>query len=234
MAAWTHLGPGLRLRLEIGAPGVELESSAREDPDLRLPSRRAANDLLKREGLVRRRVRPRKPGHPGKPTTIATAANQIWCVDFKGQFKTLDGRYCYPLTVTDAYSRFIIACRALPSIESATVQTIFLQLFRRFGLPDAIKSDNGVPFASTALGRLSQLSVLWIRLGIRPLLIQPGKPKDLTPSCEALVRRHQDRSALVAARHELKEEVCAEPLDREVSDLVELCGAPHKWTRSAT
>lgn len=150
---------------------------ADEDPDLRLPSRRAANDLLKREGLVRRRVRPRKPGHPGKPTTIATAANQIWCVDFKGQFKTLDGRYCYPLTVTDAYSRFIIACRALPSIESATVQTIFLQLFRRFGLPDAIKSDNGVPFASTALGRLSQLSVLWIRLGIRPLLIQPGKPQ---------------------------------------------------------
>jgi transposase InsO family protein len=150
---------------------------ADEHPDWRLPSRRAASDLLRRQGLVRRRARPRKPGHPGKPTTVASAPNQLWCVDFKGHFRTLDGRYCYPLTVTDAFSRYLLACTALASTESAPVQAAFLQLFRRYGLPDTIKSDNGTPFASTALGRLSHLSVLWILLGIRPELIQPGKPQ---------------------------------------------------------
>lgn len=150
---------------------------ADEHPDWRLPSRRAASDLLRRHGLLRRRTRPRKPGHPGKPTTIASAPNQLWCVDFKGHFKTLDGRYCYPLTVTDAFSRFLVACVALPSTESAPVQTAFTHMFGRYGVPGRIKSDNGTPFASTALGRLSQLSVWWILLGIGPELIQPGKPQ---------------------------------------------------------
>ena len=146
------------------------------DPDADWPSRRTANQILAREGLVRRRVRPRRPGHPGKPTTVASAPNQLWCVDFKGQFKMLDGRYCYPLTVTDAFSRFLLCCHGLPSTESKPTQVLFEQLFRRHGLPERIKSDNGTPFASTALGRLSPLSVRWIQLGIEPELIQPGKP----------------------------------------------------------
>ena len=150
---------------------------ADQDPGLRLPSRRAANDLLRRHGLVRHRVRPRKPGHPGKPTTLASEPNQLWCVDFKGHFRTLDGRYCYPLTVTDAFSRYLIACIALTSTHSAPVQAAFLELFGHYGLPEIIKSDNGTPFASTALGRLSHLSVLWILLGIQPELTEPGKPQ---------------------------------------------------------
>lgn len=145
-------------------------------PDTIWPSRRTTNELLARQGLQRRRVRPRKPGHPGKPTTVASAPNQLWCVDFKGEFKTLDGRYCYPLTVTDAFSRFLICCHAFFSTASAPTKALFLRLFRRYGLPERIRSDNGTPFASTALGRLSPLSVSWIQLGIRPELIQPGKP----------------------------------------------------------
>lgn len=147
------------------------------DPDAAWPSRRTTNQILAREGLQRRRVRPRKPGHPGKPTTVASAPNQLWCVDFKGEFKTLDGRYCYPLTVTDAFSRYLICCRGLLSTGSEPAQAIFTQLFRRYGLPERIKSDNGTPFASTALGRLSQLSVGWIVRGIVPELIVPGKPQ---------------------------------------------------------
>lgn len=147
------------------------------DPDVSWPSRWTVSDLLAREGLVRQRVRRRKPSHPGKPTTVATAPNQLWCADYKGHFKTRDGTYCYPLTVTDAYSRFLIGCLALPSTESAPTQAAFRQWFRRFGLPVAIKSDNGTPFASTALGRISTLSAWWIRHRIRPELIVPGKPQ---------------------------------------------------------
>jgi transposase InsO family protein len=153
-----------------------LKILSKADPDTVWPSRRTTNELLAREGLQRRRVRPRKPGHPGKPTTVASAPNQLWCVDFKGEFKTLDGRYCYPLTVTDAFSRFLLCCRALFSTESKPTKALFFRLFRRHGLPERIKSDNGTPFASTALGRLSPLSVSWIQLGISPELIQPGKP----------------------------------------------------------
>ena len=146
------------------------------NPDAAWPSRRTTNQILAREGLQRRRVRPRRPGHPGKPTSIASAPHQLWCVDFKGHFKTLDGRYCYPLTVTDAFSRYLICCHGLLSTESKPTQAIFRHLFRRHGLPECIKSDNGTPFASTALGRLSPLSVGWIRLGIRPELTEPAKP----------------------------------------------------------
>jgi putative transposase len=141
------------------------------------PSRWTICEILRRAGLVRQRTRRRIPGHPGKPISIATAPNDLWCVDFKGQFKTRDGRYCYPLTVTDRYSRYLLGCQALLSTETEGAQATFLQLFKKYGLPKAIRSDNGTPFASIALGRLSELSVWWIRLGIRPELIQPGKPQ---------------------------------------------------------
>lgn len=154
-----------------------LKVLSKAHPDIEWPSRRTTCEILAREGLVRRRVHRRTRSHPGKPTTVATAPNQLWCADFKGEFKTLDGRYCYPLTVTDAYSRYLIGCLALPSTASAPTQAAFRQWFRRYGLPARIKSDNGTPFASTALGRLSPLSVWWIRLGVLPELIEPGKPQ---------------------------------------------------------
>lgn len=149
----------------------------RKDPQQPWPSRWTVCEILKREGLVRKKTQRRKPAHPGKPTSIITAPNDLWCVDFKGQFKTRDGRYCYPLTVTDSYSRYLIGCQGLLSTETLGAKEVFESLFKKYGLPAAIRSDNGTPFASTALGRLSQLSVWWIRLGIRPELIEPGHPQ---------------------------------------------------------
>jgi transposase InsO family protein len=140
------------------------------------PARSTAADLLRRLGLVVPRRRRRPLGHPGKPHTAMTAPNRIWTADFKGQFRTGDGRYCYPLTVADGYSRFVLGCEALRHPTHALARPVFERLFRTFGLPERIRTDNGVPFATCALGRLSQLSVWWIRLGIVPELIQPARP----------------------------------------------------------
>lgn len=149
----------------------------RKDPQALWPSRWTICEILKREGLVRQKTRRRKVGHPGKPSSIVTAPNQLWCVDFKGQFKTRDGQYCYPLTVTDSYSRYLLGCQGLLSNETLGTKETFEGLFKKYGLPARIRSDNGTPFASTALARLSELSVWWTRLGIQRELIQPGKPQ---------------------------------------------------------
>ena len=106
-----------------------------------------------------------------------TAPNGTWTADFKGQFKTRNGVYCYPLTIVDGFSRYLLACQGLLSTAIAGARPIFLRLFREYGLPGIIRTDNGVPFATTALGRLSTLSVWWIRLGILPELIAPASPQ---------------------------------------------------------
>ncbi len=133
--------------------------------------------LLTREGLVRPRRRRRAPGHPGRPRTLMDAPNVCWSVDFKGQFRLGTGAYCYPLTVVDGYSRYLLACRGLASTRTAGVRTTFEHLFQTYGLPERIRSDNGAPFATCALARLSALSVWWLKLGIRPELIEPGHPE---------------------------------------------------------
>jgi putative transposase len=110
--------------------------------------------------------------------TLAAAPNDVWTTDFKGEFRLGPGPYCYPLTVLDAQSRFLIGCTGLFSTSTLPVQIVFKRLFQRYGLPEVIRSDNGVPFASPiALGRLSKLSVWWIRLGIRPERIELGHPE---------------------------------------------------------
>jgi putative transposase len=134
-------------------------------------------EILNRHGLVPRKRRRRVIGHPGKPTAEMLAPNDIWCADFKGQFKTGDGIYCYPLTVTDGYSRYLLGCQGLLSTSSVDAKPVFTRLFREYGLPTRIRSDNGVPFATTTLARLSMLSAWWVRLGILPDLIEPGKPQ---------------------------------------------------------
>jgi transposase InsO family protein len=103
--------------------------------------------------------------------------NDVWTADFKGEFKTRDGVYCYPLTICDGYSRYLLACRALRSTATAGARPVFERLFREYGLPARIRSDNGVPFASIALARLSALSVWWLRLGILPDLTEPSSPQ---------------------------------------------------------
>ena len=150
---------------------------ARRAPALPRVAPSTAAALLKRYGCIAHPRRRRAPGHPGRPTAPMDAPNAVWTADFKGQFKTGDGRYCFPLTVADGASRYLLACRALTSTKTAEARPVFARLFREYGLPARIRSDNGVPFATTALGRLSPLSVWWVRLGIVPELIEPSHPE---------------------------------------------------------
>jgi transposase InsO family protein len=114
----------------------------------------------------------------GTPLSHGSAPNQLWCADFKGEFKLGNGRYCYPLTVSDHASRYLLLCEVLESTREDLAATAFERLFRERGLPDAIRSDNGVPFASpNALFNLSKLSVWWLRLGIDIERIKPGRPQ---------------------------------------------------------
>jgi putative transposase len=142
-----------------------------------LPCRATIQDILKRNNLVPLRRYHRRIGHPGKPSTSATAPNDLWCADFKGQFKTYDGVYCFPLTVTDFFSRYLIGCQALHSTAVFSAKAVFTRLFEEYGLPNRIRTDNGVPFATNTLARLSSLSAWWVRLGILPEFIEPGKPQ---------------------------------------------------------
>ncbi|HVF12861.1 MAG TPA: IS481 family transposase [Actinomycetota bacterium] len=146
-------------------------------PQIDWPSRSTVCDLLKRNGMVQAKRRRTYPGHPGQPTTSFDAPNGIWCADFKGEFKTGDGYYCYPLTVTDGFSRYLLGCKGLYSTAHEGTKPLFRRLFQDYGMPLAIRTDNGAPFATTALSRLSRLSVWWIRLGIFPELIEPGCPQ---------------------------------------------------------
>jgi putative transposase len=145
-------------------------------PDCKWPARSTICDILARHNLVQKRRRRRRIGHPGKPATIITTPNQVWAADFKGQFKTRDGYYCYPLTVTDGFSRYLLGCQALSSTSHVEAKPVFRRLFQEFGLPQCIRTDNGGPFAAVSLARLSTLSAWFVRLGIRRQLIEPGKP----------------------------------------------------------
>jgi len=149
----------------------------RLDGDVRVPARSTIHAVLDRHGLVKRMGRPRRRA-TGTPLSAGAAPNELWCADFKGEFKLGNGRYCYPLTVTDHASRFLLLCEALESTREDLAITAFERLFRERGLPHAIRSDNGVPFASpNALFNLSRLSVWWLRLGIDIERIKPGRPQ---------------------------------------------------------
>lgn len=145
--------------------------------DVRVPAKSTIHAVLHRHGLVKAAARPRSRAK-GTPLSAGAAPNDLWCADFKGEFKLGNGQYCYPLTITDHASRFLLLCEALQSTREDPAITAFEQLFRDRGLPLAIRSDNGVPFASpSALFNLSRLSVWWLRLGIHIERIRPGCPQ---------------------------------------------------------
>lgn len=146
-------------------------------PRWELPGRSTVCDILSRNGMVPKKRQRRRIGHPGKPTSTINAPNDIWSADFKGQFKTGNGIYCYPLTVTDGYSRYLLGCQALYSTAVVGAKPVFTRLFKEYGLPHRIRTDNGVPFATNTLARLSELSAWWVRRGVLPELIEPGKPQ---------------------------------------------------------
>ena len=167
----------MRLAHPSWGPKKLLHKLGQRQPRLVLPGRSTVADILSRNGLITHRPRRRTIGHPGKPTQQILLPNDCWSADFKGQFRTGDGLYCYPLTVTDNYSRFLHECQALPGTLLEPSKIVITRLFKQYGLPRRIRTDNGVPFASHTLGRLSRLSAWWVRLGIFPEFIEPGKPQ---------------------------------------------------------
>lgn len=159
-----------------GAPKIR-ERLARLYPDVHRPAISTVHAVLDRHGLVKRR-RGRRNKAKGTPLSRPGQPNDLWCADYKGEFMLADRRYCYPLTVTDFASRYLIACEALSSTKEDYAFSVFESTFKEFGLPRAIRTDNGVPFASpNALFNLSKLSVWWLRLGIEIERIKPGNPQ---------------------------------------------------------
>jgi transposase InsO family protein len=151
---------------------------ARRYPHRVWPARSTVNEILERHGLLQKQRRRRPWIHPGAAPVHTARPNQVWPADFKGQFKTGDGRYGYPLTVTDHFSRRLLVCHGLASVRSADTRPVFRALFRRVGLPDAIRTDNGAPFASTGIHGLSALNVWWMQLGIVHQRIAPSSPQE--------------------------------------------------------
>ncbi len=145
--------------------------------DVKLPATSTIHAVLDRHGLVCHPGRPRRRAQ-GTPLSAGAAPNDLWCADFKGEFRLGNGQYCYPLTVTDHASRYLLLCEALQSTREDPAIAAFEHLFRERGLPAAIRSDNGVPFASpNALFNLSKLAVWWLRLSIAIERIKPGHPQ---------------------------------------------------------
>src|SRR5215472_13070036 len=148
-----------------------------QQPQLAVPAASTIGDLLKQRGLIRpRRARVRVPPSLS-PLDPCAEPNDVWCTDFKGHFALGDRTRCHPLTIMDGASRYLIKCEGLSEEKTEPVRMHFERAFREFGLPHKIRSDNGAPFASKALGGLSALSARWIQLGILPERIEPGQPQ---------------------------------------------------------
>jgi putative transposase len=156
-----------KLRVKLGAL----------HPEFPVPAASTIGDWLRHEGLVGRSRRRRRCPAYAQPFAAVSAANDVWCTDFKGWFRTADGRRCDPFTLTDAHSRYLLRCQAVARPDEENVRPIFEAVFKEHGLPRAIRSDNGPPFASPGVGGLSRLAVWWIKLGITPERIVAGKPQ---------------------------------------------------------
>ena len=149
----------------------------RDEPGRVWPAASTIGTLLKREGLVVARRKRRRTAPYTEPLAHADGPNRLWCADFKGWFRTGDGRRIDPLTITDAHSRYLLKCQAVEKTDTTRVQAIFEAAFREYGLPQAIRTDNGAPFATSAIAGLSRLAVWWMKLGIVPERIEAGHPE---------------------------------------------------------
>lgn len=165
-----------RLHPQWGAKHL-LAQVSEKLPSLVLPSASTLTELMRAEGLLTKRRRQRR-NKPVFHQRQATAPNEVWTIDFKGQFRLGDGQMCYPLTLRDAYSRKVLRIIALPNTRHEAVIDVLRSAFAEFGLPEMLHSDTGAPFGSTGFGRLSQVSLFVMRLGIQPTFSRPGKPQD--------------------------------------------------------
>ncbi len=159
-----------------GAPKIWAYLDRRHQ-DLKLPARSTVHAILDRHGLVKKRSRRRRFKAEGSVLKEVNQPNELWCADFKGQFRMGNQNYCYPLTITDQHSRYLLACEALESVREVGAIECFKRIFLEYGMPDVIRTDNGAPFSSRTLFGLSKLSVLWLRLGIGIERIEPGHPE---------------------------------------------------------
>lgn len=150
---------------------------AKREPEVAWPAPSTVGGILKRHGLVQERAKRRRCWHPGKPIVEMAAPNDVWTADFKGEFRMGSGPYCYPLTVADGMSRYLLDCRGRKSVSETGARPVFERLFLDHGLPQQILTDNGQPFSSPGVGGLSKLSVWWVRLGIQLVRIERGHPE---------------------------------------------------------
>lgn len=194
------------------------QSLARQQPSVVWPAPSSIGDLLQREGLIQGRIKRRRTPPYTEPLGHAEDANDVWCADFQGWFVCGDGMRCDPFTVTDAHSRYLLCCRDIKKTDGVHVRAVMEATFRKYGLPRAMRTDNGPPFASPAPGGLSRLSMWWLRLGIRHERIDPGRPdqngrhermhrtlKEETASPPAANRRRQQQ-AFITFEHTFNHE----------------------------
>ena len=158
-----------------GAPMI-VDRLRTAHPDLKLPAYSTAGDILKRHGLIAGRRRRRGKAKPERVPLQTTACNQVWGLDYKGQFLLGNAQYCYPLTATDQHSRLVVACQAHTAISGQHTRVALEAAFHEYGLPMAIRTDNGTPFVTHGTLGLSKLGVWWIKLGIVHQRIEPAKP----------------------------------------------------------
>jgi transposase InsO family protein len=168
-------------------------------PKWELPARSTVCEILRKEGLVSPPKRRKRLFGTTRPFLPVNEPNDVWTADFKGQFRLRSGTYCYPLTIADAYSRFLLDCRSLKGTTFRGAKSVFTGLFQEYGMPERIRTDNGIPFAAMSVGGLSRLSIWWIHLGIVPERIQPGKPQQ-KGSHERMHRALKEKTALRPSR----------------------------------
>jgi transposase InsO family protein len=190
----------------------------RDEPGRLWPAVSTIGALLRREGLVvARRKRPKTAPYT-EPLAHAKEANRVWCADFKGWFRTADGQRIDALTISDAYSRYLLRCPAVEKTDSLRVQAIFEAAFREHGMPEAIRTDNGPPFASSAVAGLSRLAVWWIKLGIVPERIAAGHPEQ-NGRHERLHRTLKQEVAEPPAANRRKQQQALEEFRREYNEV---------------
>lgn len=165
-----------KLHHQRWGPKKVMDLLRREYDRTNWPADSTAGEILKRAGLTRPRVRRRRVAPYTEPFGACSWPNQIWSADFKGDFRLGDGHRCYPLTISDNFSRYLLMCQGLERPSHKATRPWFEWVFREYGVPEAIRTDNGAPFASLAVGGVSQLSKWWIRLGIKPERIRLGRP----------------------------------------------------------
>jgi len=213
-----------KLRRQNWGPKKVLDWLRLERPELKWPADSTAGEILKRAGLVQTRKRRRRVAPYSEPFGECGAPNQSWSADFKGDFLLGNGRRCYPLTISDNFSRYLLLCRALERPRHEEVQPWFEWLFRQSGLPDVIRTDNGAPFASLALGGISQLSKWWIKLGIKPERMHRTLKEAVAPQSDL----HEQQRQYDPFLDEYNRERCHEGLGRKTPASVH-CTSPRSY-----